>query len=106
MSEDYTIEQLEKTFKEHAQRNIIQNQRALENYKINYPDSEVPSHFLNEFCISEALHVICREINSIKRTINLMLEDDDSEFLDLDIAECIKNMAGISKNLLGHNTID
>jgi hypothetical protein len=67
MPEEYTIEQLEKTFKSHAQKNIIQRQRDLENFQKNYPDSEIPAHMLNDFCISEALHVICREINELKK---------------------------------------
>lgn len=67
MSEDYSIEQLENTFRKHAQKNIIQQQRDVENFKKDYPDSELPEHFLNDFDISEALHVICREINQLKK---------------------------------------
>ena len=65
--EDYTIEQLEKTFKEHAEKAIIQQKEQLEKFKKDYLGSEIPCHFLNDFCISEALHVICREINHLKK---------------------------------------
>lgn len=69
MTNDYTIDHLEKTFKQHAQKNVIQRQRDLESFKINYTDSEIPSDMLNDFCISEALCVICREIIQLKREI-------------------------------------
>lgn len=57
MPEDYTIEQLEKTFKEHTEKFEFQK-------SLNYGN---PQKVLQDFNISEALHVICREINQIKR---------------------------------------
>ena len=72
MTEDYTIERLEKTFMEHHERCVKENKERLEKFKIDYPDSEIPSHFLNDFSISEALHVICREINEINKSLDVL----------------------------------
>ncbi len=52
MPEDYTIEQLEKTFKKHAEK-----------YEQDW--NQISSEKL-DFNISEALYVICREINQLK----------------------------------------
>ena len=64
---EYTIEQLEKTFLEHYENSIQENNKRLEKFKKEYPDSEIPEHFLNDFHISKALHIICKEINLLKR---------------------------------------
>lgn len=58
--EDYTIEQLEKTFKEHSERFEFQK-------SLNYGNTKKVLEDLN---ISKALHVICREINQINRAID------------------------------------
>lgn len=58
MSEDYTIEQLEKTFKEHAE--LFERE---ENHRKEICDKD---YITPNFNISEALHVICREINQLK----------------------------------------
>tara|TARA_R110000868_G_scaffold110901_1_gene299897 strand:- start:283 stop:456 length:174 start_codon:yes stop_codon:yes gene_type:complete len=47
MKEDYTIEQLEKILKE-------------------YIDTNETQIYIGEFRLTEALHVICREINQLK----------------------------------------
>lgn len=69
MSEDYTIEQLEKTFKEHSEEALKEQEFQIEKFKIMWPDDQLPSHMLNSFNISEALYVICKEINYIKNSI-------------------------------------
>lgn len=70
MNHEYTIEKLEHTFMEHAEKSNRDRKEHLEKFKINYPDSEIPSHLLNDFNIAEALYVICKEINSLKEKIN------------------------------------
>jgi hypothetical protein len=70
MTEDYTIEQLEKTFKEHAE---IYEQDCKENFERMLEQAitingQIPIE--KHFNISEALHVICREITLLKREIN------------------------------------
>lgn len=57
---DYTIEQLEKTFKEHSEK--FEFQKTLTHGR--------PEHYPKDFNISEALHVICSEINQINRAID------------------------------------
>lgn len=66
MAEDYTIENLEKTFKEHAEKNIKNYEKDIESFKIKYPSEKLPDHYIDYFNISEALHVICKEINQLK----------------------------------------
>jgi len=68
MKEDYTIEQLEKTFNQHEEKYALDNAERRANYKKNFPDSELPDHMKEDaFNISAALHVICREINQLKK---------------------------------------
>lgn len=67
MSEDYTTEKLEETFmKHHVDSSRIRND-LIEKYKKDYPNEPLPASFLDDFSISKALHVICREINQIKK---------------------------------------
>ncbi len=70
MTDKYSTEELEKIFKEHAKKNNRQNEIDIENFKFKYPDSELPNHYLNYFNISEAFHVICKEINVIKLSLS------------------------------------
>ncbi len=60
MPEDYTIEQLEKTFKEHSK---IYEKEWMTHSAVGGK---------NYFNIYAALHVICREINQINRAINIL----------------------------------
>lgn len=57
--EDYTIEQLEKTFKEHSESFTREEKLRKEKYGDDY--------ITPTFDISAALHVICKEINQINR---------------------------------------
>jgi len=68
MNEDYTIEQLEKTFKKHEEKYALENAERRANFKKNFPNSELPEHLKEDvFVITTALHVICREINQLKK---------------------------------------
>lgn len=70
MTEEYSIKQLEKTFLEHAEKNIRNHEKDVETFKIKYPDEKLPDNYVNMFSISTALHVICKEINQLKNVIN------------------------------------
>ncbi len=59
MSKGYTIEQLEKTFKKHAEDYIEYEKKRCEGTSV----------YIENFNISEALYVICKEINQLKREI-------------------------------------
>ena len=61
MNEDYAIEQLEKTFKDHSEVFEREEKSRREKY---------PVYITPNFNISEAFHVICREINQLKEIIN------------------------------------
>lgn len=96
MTEDYTIENLENIFFNHSQVELKERKERLERYKTDYPDSEVPPHLYKDFSISEALHVICREINLLKQ-----IQDDQDCNENINIIEEIIKNAGISEDLLG-----
>ncbi len=64
MTEDYTIEQLENTFKEHAEQYEIDEKERFDKAVRNGDMIPIVRHFN----LSKALHVICREINYLKRT--------------------------------------
>ena len=62
MKEEYTIEQLEKTFREHSEKFEKEEKERFENLmKQGYPYS-----IDRPFNVSAALHVICKEINQLK----------------------------------------
>ncbi len=63
MIEEYTIEQLEKTFKEHSENLIRSESEAKECNPEDYKEYYGEKGYFN---MSEALHVICREINQLK----------------------------------------
>lgn len=62
----YTIENLEKTFAEHAKETKRNRLKDLEIFKIKYPGEEIPQHLKDDFCIASALHCICQEIINLK----------------------------------------
>lgn len=70
MTEEYSIEQLEKTFLGHSEKHERHRQKDIETFKIKYPDEKLPDNYVNMFSISTALHVICKEINQLKNVIN------------------------------------
>lgn len=66
MNEDYTIEQLEKTFREHSEKF---DREEIERFNIAMKEGRgYPIE--RPFRLSEALHVICREINQLKSITN------------------------------------
>ncbi len=54
--EDYTIEQLEKTFKKQAKEYVEYEKKRCEGTSV----------YIKNFNMLEALHVICKEINQLK----------------------------------------
>lgn len=86
MTENYTIEQLEKTFKEHAERF---NQDI--NHQIKKFESQGEKYPFEEFNVSEALHVICREINQLKSDLKILLTDDQG-ISDEQLEVCLKRL--------------
>lgn len=106
MTEDYTIEQLEKTFKEHAEKNIRNHEKDEESFKTKYPGEKLPDHYVNYFNISEALHVICREINQLKYKISLFEEVTETSISVEEMNKMINNISGVTEDLLGQLPID
>ncbi len=84
MTEEYTIEKLEKTFKKHAEK-----------YELDW--NQISSEKL-DFNMSEALHVICREINQLKRCLNILLEDDQG-ISDEQLEDCMRRLLPITQSL-------
>jgi hypothetical protein len=66
MIEDYTIETLEKTFKEHAKEALKKEMDLKEKYKEDYEKYYGDKQFFN---MSEALYVMCVEIRDLKNQI-------------------------------------
>ncbi len=56
MKNEYTIKQLEKTFKKNSEDYIEYEKKRCEGTSV----------YIENFNISEALHVICMEINQLK----------------------------------------
>lgn len=67
MTEDqYSLENLEKTFHEHAIQVKDDMSKQVKDFMENNPGEKLPPHFLNFFCLATALHVIVKEIRKIK----------------------------------------
>ncbi len=69
MEDKYTLEWLSKNFSEHAKFFDEQCKKELEDYKKNYPDSELPEHLKEGFNLPRALAVICFEIQIMKQRL-------------------------------------
>lgn len=61
---EYTIEELEKTFKEHSEKSFRDFEKQCVEYfkEFNTPHPQVDTWF----DLSRSLHVICKEINQLK----------------------------------------
>lgn len=67
MENEYKIENLIETFKEHAKKYEEQRQIARQRYKENNDGAELP--YDDSFSISKALMVICEEIVELKKSM-------------------------------------
>lgn len=65
----YSIPELIKTFKKHAEESKANNRKMRREFKENYPNEEIPAHFNEDFHIADALHSICIEIDKLKKII-------------------------------------
>ncbi len=61
----YQIEELIKTFAEHALKAEQDRLDMIKYHKINFPDSPIPEHLYDEFNIAEAFQHICIEIDKL-----------------------------------------
>jgi hypothetical protein len=68
MSKDYSIESLSEVFSDHAEKFDRDSKRNIEEYKIKYPDQDLPEHMKENFNLAQALSLICKEIIIIKAT--------------------------------------
>lgn len=62
----YTLESLESLFADHAEMVWKERERDLAKFMKDYPGTEIPGHLKNDFNLSQALHVIVRELNELK----------------------------------------
>ncbi|CAB4132265.1 hypothetical protein UFOVP256_8 [uncultured Caudovirales phage] len=67
MEQDYTLAGLSATFSNHADMAEQHMKFAVEEYKKQFPDQEVPSGVSEQFNISRALCVICCELERLKQ---------------------------------------
>lgn len=66
MNQDYRIEALGTTFSDHAEISDNHTKQMIEQFKTNFPEAEVPSHFNNQFNLCRALSVMACEIERLK----------------------------------------
>lgn len=65
----YSIEELEKIFRENAVLCAKENDRALEEYKANNPGEPIPEWFTRDFCINTALAAMCVAIRDLRESV-------------------------------------
>jgi hypothetical protein len=66
----YSLEELIKTFKEHAIQARKNNEELLKQFIENNPGAPIPEWCTQEFCISTALAAMCEEILHIRNKIS------------------------------------
>lgn len=66
---DYRIEELIKTFHEHAQNFVDGKEYRLKMYKEEFPNNEIPDCLKEEFNLAFALSEICTEIAILKEEL-------------------------------------
>jgi len=71
MTQDYTLSGLALTFGEHAKMSESHRNFAIEEFKKNFPDQEVPTSLTYDFNISKALSVMAAEIEKIKHCLGI-----------------------------------
>lgn len=65
------IEDLVETFTKHEVEARRQKEEAIIRWKNEFSSDKIPESFKDEFCLPEALKVICQELLNVKR----LLED-------------------------------
>lgn len=68
---DYSIENLVKTFEDHTKEFIKCNEELKLKFQSDYPNEPLPQHFKETFMISEALKEICMQIIYLKNKIDI-----------------------------------
>jgi len=66
MQDDYTIENLVKTFSKHSESFEESQEEMIIKFKANNPEDPLPAHFTDEFNVSKALWAMCSEIEKIR----------------------------------------
>lgn len=67
MNNEYTIEFLIEEFEKHSIQVLKDRKDQKKRFIENYPNEKIPDHLLDDFSIAHALHVICKEINELKK---------------------------------------
>ncbi len=62
----YTLENLIKTFAEHAKEADKQQKIFVKNFKENFPEAPLPDHLKEDFNIAQALVTITKEIKKLQ----------------------------------------
>lgn len=66
MEHEYTIESLAYTFAVHAEAAKQHRKQMRQSFEENNPGQDLPEHMINCFSLSQALAVMCAEIEKIK----------------------------------------
>ena len=62
-----TLEELEKMFLQHAEKDAKDNQEWIKAFLNNYPGEPIPEHLADDFSLPKALAHICSEIINLKK---------------------------------------
>ena len=63
---EYTIDSLIKTFKQHSIEVKQLRKSMLKQWKDDFPDDPIPKHMKEDFCVTDALGLMCKEIKALK----------------------------------------
>lgn len=72
MKNVYDMENLKKTFEEHAIKSENLNKECIEKFHENNPGEPLPDLYKEDFSFPLALSAICEEILNLKKTIKLL----------------------------------
>lgn len=62
-----TLEDLIKTFSEHAKKSKRSNEKLIKEFKKTNPGEPLPDHFKDDFCLPKALGFMCSEVLELKK---------------------------------------
>lgn len=59
---DYSIENIRKTFLEHSEKSLKDQENQIAKFRENNPGNPLPEHFTDNFCLPLALASMCNDI--------------------------------------------
>lgn len=75
-SDEYSIENLIDTFKEHHIKFRKNEQKLLKQFKEDYPEEPIPEEYMCDFSVALALFSICKSIKALHEDIQTLWKSD------------------------------